>query len=328
MPRHNSVIALISILALAPAGVYAQQQAAKDYPSKPIRVVVPYAPGGPMDFIGRVLGNRMAPTLHQNLVIDNRPGAGGAIGTAAVAKAPPDGYTILLTSSSHSSLPVVLKSVPYDAVKDFTPITLVANSVGFILVAHPSVPARSVKELVALAKAQPGKLTYASAGVGNVMHLAAESFNLTAGTRISHIPYKGVGQAIGDLLGGRVDVSFVPGTAGLPHIQSGKLRALGLAAPARWSLLPDVPTISEAGVKGYKYAPFYGLWFPAGAPQEYVARIRGEVVKALADPEVARAFAEQGFVTVGSTPAEFTKAILDELEFNRTLVAKIGLTPE
>ena len=193
--------------------------------------------------------------------------------------------------------------------------------------AHPTSPRRPSK-LIALAKAQHGKVTYASAGVGNVMHLAAESFNLMSGTQMVHVPYKGVGQAIGDLLGGRIDVSFVPGTAGLPHIQSGKLRALGLAAPARWSELGNVPTIDEAGVKGYKYAPFYAFWFPAGAPQEYITRIRNEVVAALGDAEVRRAFAEQGFITVGSTPAELAKAVTDELEFNRKLVAKIGLTPQ
>jgi tripartite-type tricarboxylate transporter receptor subunit TctC len=328
MPQQLIISALVSVIVLGVAPSFAQQQPAKDYPSKPIRVVVPYAPGGPMDFIARTLGNKMAPTLGQNLVIDNRVGAGGTIGTANVAKSPADGYTILHTSSSHASLPVVLKNVPYDALKDFTPITLVANSVGFILVSHPSVPARNVKELIALARAQAGKLTYASAGVGNVMHLAAESFNVTAGTRMTHVPYKGVGQAIGDLLGGRIDIAFVPGTAGLPHIQSGRLRALGLAARARWKAIGEVPTIDEAGVKGYKYAPFYALWFPAGAPQEYVSRIRNEVAKALADAEVARGFADQGFVPVGSTPAELHKAMVEELEFNRKLVATIGLQPE
>jgi tripartite-type tricarboxylate transporter receptor subunit TctC len=326
MTKHSAAFAFAA-LALSAQLAHAQQ-AAKDYPSRPIRVVVPYAPGGPMDFIARTLGNKMAPTLGQNLIVDNRPGAGGTIGTANVAKSPADGYTILHTSSSHASLPVVLKSVPYDAVRDFAPITLVANSVGFILVSHPSVPARNVKELIALARAQAGKLTYASAGVGNVMHLAAESFNVAAGTRMIHVPYKGVGQAIGDLLGGRIDVAFVPGTAGLPHIQSGRLRALGLAALQRWKAIPDVPTIDESGLKGYKYGPWYALWFPAGVPQEYVTRIRGEVSKALADPEIARAFAEQGFVPVGSTPAELAKAVVEELEFNRKLVAKIGLVPE
>ncbi len=326
MSNHLRVLALVAVAALQPIAASAQQQAAaRDYPARPIRVVVPYAPGGPMDFIARTLGNKMASALGHNFVIDNRVGAGGAVGTAVAAKAAPDGYTILHTSSSYATLPAVLKDVPYDAVKDFTPITLVANSVGFILVAHPSVPVKSVRDLVALAKKNPDKLTYASAGVGNVMHLAAESFNVAAGTRITHIPYKGVGQAIGDLLGGRIDVAFVPGTAGVPHIQSGKLRALGIAAPARWSVLKDVPTIDESGVKGYKYAPFYGFWFPAGTPQEYVTRIRNEVVKALADPDVARAFAEQGFVTVGSTPGEFSKAITSELDFNRRLVTRIGL---
>ena len=323
-----AVISAALALAAQPLLCAAQQPAAKDYPSKPIRVVVPYAPGGPMDFIARTLSNKMAPTLGQSFVIDNRPGAGGAIGSANVAKSAPDGYTMLHTSSSHSTLPVVLKNVPYDAIRDFAPVTLVANSVGFILVAHPSVPATNVKELVALARKQQGKLTYASAGVGNVMHLAAESFNVAAGTTMIHVPYKGVGQAIGDLLGGRIDVAFVPGTAGVPHIQSGKLRGIGIAAPTRWSVLKDVPTIDESGVKGYKYAPFYGLWFPAGTPQEHVNRMRGEVVKALADPEVKRAFADQGFVTVGSTPAEFAKIIVDELEFHKKLVARIGLEPQ
>ena len=305
-----------------------KSEPASAFPSKPIRWVVPFTPGASTDLIARTIGQRLTEIWGRQIIVDNRPGAGGAIGTANVAKSPPDGYTILHTSSSHASLPVVLKNVPYDAVKDFTPITLVANSVGFILVAHPSVPARNVKELVALAKAQAGKLTYASAGVGNVMHLAAESFNVAAGTRMTHVPYKGVGQAIGDLLGGRIVVAFVPGTAGLPHIQAGRLRAVGLAAPQRWKAIADVPTIDESGVKGYKYAPFYGLWFPAGVAPEHVARIRGEVAKALADPETARAFTEQGFVTVGSTPAEFAKAIAEELDFNRRLVAKIGLTPE
>jgi len=326
-PKSAAVWCVV-LLVLQPVAASAQQQAARDYPSRPIRLVVPYAAGGPMDFIGHVLGNKIGPVLGQNLLVDNRPGAGGSIGTAVVAKAPPDGYSILLTSSSHASLPSVLKSLPYDAIKDFAPITLVANSVGFLLVVHPSLPARSVAELVALAKAHPGELSYGSGGVGNVMQFAAESFNQMAGTKISHVPYKGVGQAIIDLVGGRIDLSFVPGTAGLPYIKSGKLRALGIAAPARWSLLKDVPTINEAGVKGYKYAPWYGLWFPAGTPQAYVARIHSEVVKALEDPEVKRAFADQGFITVGSTPGEFTKAIREELEFNRGLVAKIGLTPQ
>ena len=300
--------------------------APRDYPSKPIRVVVPYAAGGPMDYIARMVGRKM-----QNLVvlvIDNRPGAGGALGSDIVAKAAPDGYTMLHTSSSHASLPVITKSLPYDPIKDFTPITLIVNSVGFLFVAHPSVPARTVQEFIAGAKAQPGKFTYGSGGVGNVMHFAAEIFNLTAGTQVTHVPYKGVAQAITDLLGGRIDVCFGPATILLPQIRAGKIKALGITASGRWSELPEVPTIDEAGVKGYLFVPWYGFWFPARAPGAHVNWVRNEMVKALADPETSRAFADQGFVAAGSTPAEFAKIIAAEIDANRRLAAKIGLTPE
>ena len=316
------------LLACAPAASLAQQQAAKDYPSRPIRLVVPYAPGGPMDFIGHVLGQKIAPVLGQNLFIDNRTGGGGAIGTDAVAKSTPDGYTILLSSSSHTTLPSLLKNLPYDAVKDFMPITLLMRSVGYMLAVHPSVPARSVGEFVALAKAHPGKLNYGSGGVGNTMHFAAESFSLIAGTQMTHVPYKGVGQAIIDLLAGRIEVCFVSARSGLAHVRSGKLRALGITTLVRWSELPDVPTMDEAGFKGYTYSAWYGLWFPAGTPAEYGARIRAEAVKALDDAETKRKFVEEGLIPVASTPQEFGKAILDELEFNRRLVARMGLTPQ
>jgi tripartite-type tricarboxylate transporter receptor subunit TctC len=298
----------------------------RDYPSKPIRVVVPYAAGGPMDYIARMLGRKM-----QNLVvlvIDNRPGAGGATGADLVAKAAPDGYTMLHTSSSHASLPVITKSLPYDPIKDFTPVTLIVNSVGFLFVAHPSVPARNVQEFVADAKAHPGKFTYGSGGVGNVMHFAAEIFNVMAGTQITHVPYKGVSQAITDLLGGRIDTAIGPGTTLLPHIRAGKLKALGITATSRWSELPDTPTIDEAGVKGYVFVPWYGFWFPARTPAAYVNWVRGEMVKALDDAEIRRAFADQGFAAAGSTPAEFAKTIAAEIDANKRLAAKIGLTPE
>ncbi|MGE5465718.1 MAG: Bug family tripartite tricarboxylate transporter substrate binding protein [Methanocella sp.] len=306
----------------------AQQPAQRDYPSRAIRVVVPYAAGGPMDYIGRMLGRKMAPTLGQQLVIDNRPGAGGALGTDVVAKSPPDGYTMLHTSSSHASLPIITKSLPYDPVRDFTPITLIVNSVGFLFVAHPAVPANDLRDFIAIAKKQPGKITYGSGGIGNVMHFAAEIFNDRSGTKLAHVPYKGGGQAITDLLGGRIDTCFGPATALLPHIRTGKLKALGITAVHRWSELPDVPTIDEAGVKGYEFVPWYGLWFPAGIPQPYVSRIRDEVARALDDAEIRRGLAGQGFVPVGSTSAEFAKLILHEIEMNRQLAAKIGLEPQ
>lgn len=328
MSIQRTMFLLAAILASWPVFAATPQPVQRDYPAKPIRVVVPYAAGGPMDFIARTLGRKMIPALGQNMMIDNRPGAGGALGTDVVAKSAPDGYTILHTSSSHASLPVITKSLPYDAVKDFVPISLIVNSVGFLLVAHPSVPARSVQELIVSAKAQPGKYNYGSGGVGNVMHFAAEIFNVTAGTKMTHVPYKGVGQAITDLVGGRIDICFGPGTVLVPYVKAGKLKALGITAPARWNALPDVPTVDEAGVKGYFFVPFYGLWFPAGTPTQYVTRIQSEVAKALEDTEIKRAFEDQGFVPVGSTSAEFSKIILDEIETNRRLAAKIGLAPE
>ena len=304
------------------------QPAQQDYPSRSIRMIVPYAPGGPMDYTGRMLGRKMAPTLGQQLVLDNRPGAGGALGADIVAKSPPDGYTMLHTSSSHATLPVLYKSLPYDTVKDFVPITLVVNSVGFLFVSHPGLAAHSVQEFIANAKAQPKKFTYGSGGIGNVMHFAAEIFDDKAGTHMTHVPYKGVGQAITDLLAGRIDTCFGPPTVLLPHVKAGKLRALGITASKRWSELPDVPTIAEAGVKDYLFVVWYGLWFPAGTPDPIVTRMRNEVAKALEDPEIKRGFAEQGFVPVGSTPAEFAKTIAQEIDSNRRLAAKIGLVPE
>ena len=325
---RSGVLWCAVLLACAPAASFGQRQAAKDYPSKPIRLVVPYVAGGPMDFIGQVLGQKIAPVIGQNLFIDNRGGAGGAIGTDMVAKSPPDGYTILLTSSSHVTLASISKSLPYDPVKDFAPVTLLMKSVGSMLVVHPSVPALSVKEFIALAKAHPRKLNYGSGGVGNVMQFAAESFNLAAGTQLTHVPYKGVGQAIIDLIAGRIELCFCTPRSAVGHVRSGKLRALGIAAPARWSELPDVPSMDEAGVKGYAYGPWYGLWFPAGTPGEYVARIHAEAIKALEDPDTRRKFVEDGLVIVASTPQEFGKTIVDDIEFHRRLVARMGLTPQ
>ena len=332
MPRSTTrVFWCAALLACAPAASLAQQQAAKDYPSRPLRLVVPYAPGGTMDIIGHLLGRKIAPVIGQNLFVDNRAGAGGAIGTDVVAKAAPDGYTILLTSSSHTTLQSLFKSLPYDPVKDFTPIMLVARSVGSVLAVHPSVPARSLQEFITLAKAHPGKLNYGSGGVGNTMQFAAESFNLMAGTQLTHVPYKGAGQAIVDLLAGHIDVCVITAAVVVAHIRSGKLRALGITAPVRWSELPDVPTMDEAGVKSYKgyaFVTWYGLWFPAGTPTEYVTRIRAEVIKAFEDPVTKRTFVEQGLIPAASTPQEFSKTILEATEFHHGLAARMGLTPQ
>jgi tripartite-type tricarboxylate transporter receptor subunit TctC len=323
--RFFKVFGVLSICFLA-FNTNAQTAPARDYPNHPIKMVIPYAAGGPMDFIGRALAPRLAQNLGQPIVIDNRAGAGGAIGTDVVAKSTPDGYTMLNTSSSHASLPVVSASLPYDPLKDFAPITLVANSVGFVVAARPDLPVKNLKELLTDAKANPGKYTFGSGGVGNVMHFAAEFLCTSADVKMTHVPFKGVSQSLNDLVAGRIDFVIGAPTAVLPLIKAGKLKPLAITARKRWSELPDVPTIDEAAVKGFVYTPWYGFWFPAGVPTEHVTRMRNEVSKLLEEPEIKRAFAEQGFATVGSTPAEFSKVISDEIAMNKKLATRVDFT--
>ena len=304
----------------------AQQQASKDYPNKPIRVIVPYAAGGPMDFIGRFLAQKLSPVFGPNMILDNKPGAGGAIGTEIVAKSSPDGYTILNTSSSHASLPVVSKSLGYDPVKDFQPITLIANSVGFIVAVRGDFPAKNLQEFLLEAKANPGKYNYGSGGVGNVMQFAAEFFNTSAGIKLQHVPFKGVGQAITELLAGRIDVVIGPGVVLAPHLKSGRIKAFAITAKKRWVEFPDLPTTEEAGLKGFTYIPFYGYWYPAGVPKEYVVRMRNEIAKVLEQPDAKKAFLDQGFDVVGSTPEEFARIVTSEIELNRKLAQTIDFS--
>ena len=328
--RLNATALTAAAVLLSSIPVYAQRTAVatKDYPTKPIRLVIPYAAGGGLDVVGRIIAQRMAPTLGQQVVIDNRGGAGGVVGSDHVAKSAPDGHTLLHSTSSHLVLPFFVKSLPYDTVRDFTPVTIVARNVGHLVVVNTNVPAHSVKELIALAKANPGKLTYGSAGNGNVLHLAAEIFNLLANTKMTHIPYKGAANAMTDLVGGQIDVCFPTAPTAWSLVQSGRVRALGITAPKRWQRLPDVPTLDEVGLKGLHYSAWYALWFPAGVPHEYVERIYREVATALTDPDVRRNYDEQGLIPVGNRPEEFAKAILEEIEFNRKLTMKIGVVPE
>lgn len=306
--------------------VMAQAVGTRDYPNHPIKMVIPYAAGGPMDFIGRTLSQRLNSVWGQPFVIDNRAGAGGAIGSDVVAKSAPDGYTVLNTSSSHASLPVVMPSLPYDPVKDFSPVTLVANSVGFVVAARPDLPVKNLKELLQDAKANPGKYTFGSGGVGNVMHFAGEFLSSSAEVKMTHVPFKGVSQSLNDLVAGRIDFVIGAPTAVLPLVKAGKLKALAITARKRWSELPDVPTVDEAAVKGFVYTPWYGLWLPAGASPELVTRLRNDVAKVLDEPDVKRAFAEQGFATVGSTPQEFSKLIMEEIAMNKKLATRVDFT--
>lgn len=266
--------------------------AAQPWPARPIKLVIPFAPGGATDIIGRLVAQRLSERLGQPVVIDNKPGAGTTIGNAVVAKAPPDGYTLLLAPTPFVITQVMYADLPYDGRKDFAPVALLARS-PFILVTHPAVPAKNVAELVALAREKPGSLTFCSAGNGTVPHLAGEMFKLRAGIDILHVPYKGGGPAIIDLLSGQVAMMFATPIEVDQHVQAGKLRVLATTAVKRLAAIPDVPTIEESGYPGFEVYAFFGVLAPAGTPKEIVARLAGELDKVMDLPDVRERFAAQ-----------------------------------
>ena len=314
---------LSTLLALLAAPVLAQP-----YPNKPIRVVVPSPPGGPPDLIIRMIAPRLSAALGQPLVVENRAGAGGIVGTAYMAKTAPDGYTWLVTTASHTNTPPFNKNVPFDPVKDFTHVTLIAQNFGQVLVVPPTLPAKNVQELVALAKKQPGKLNYGSAGIGTASHIPAEVMKSMSGTDIVGVPYKGVAEVMTDLMSGRIEMFFVGTQIAAQQVQAGKLRALAVTGAKRWKGLPDVPTMQEAGFKDYNLINWFGLWLPAGAPQEIVARLHAETVKALADPEVRSQFDAQGLEGVGMPPDDFARFVAKESAFITDLARKIDAAPK
>jgi tripartite-type tricarboxylate transporter receptor subunit TctC len=298
------------------------------YPTRPIHVVVPSPPGGPPDLIMRLLAPKLGASLGQPVVVENRAGAGGIVGTAYVAKQPPDGYTWLFTTASHTNIPPFNDNVPYDPVKDFTHVTLAAQNFGQALVVNPSLPVKSVQELIALARRQPGKLTYGSAGIGTASHIPAEVMKAQTGTDILMVPYRGVAEAITDLIGGRIDMFFVGTQIAVQHVQAGKLRALAVTGAKRWKGMPDVPTMQEAGLKDFDVINWFGLWLPAGAPPELVDRLQAEMVKALADPDVRQQFEAQGLEGVGSKPDDFARFVAKEAQVTRDIARRIGAKPE
>jgi len=315
-------IALAAALCIGSVSLPAQPLP-KDYPNKPIRVVVPSPPGGPPDLIMRMIAPKMSMSMGQNLVIDNRAGAGGVVGTNFVAKAAPDGYTWLFTTASHTNTPPFNKNVPFDPVKDFSHVSLVAQNFGQALIVPPNFSAKSVQELIALARQQPGKLNYGSAGIGTASHIPAEVMKSMSGTDIVAVQYKGVPEVITDVLAGRMDMMFVGTQIAAPLLQSGRVRILALTGAKRWKGLPDVPTMQESGFKGYNLINWFGLWLPADASRELVARLHSEVVKALADPEVLRQFDVQGLEAVGSKPDDFARFVAKESAFMTELARKL-----
>ena len=302
MGALRAVLAFITLCLAATA-------AAQSYPSKPIRLIVPFVAGGPPDILSRLLGQEMAGALGQPIVVENKPGAGGNLGYELAAKAAPDGYTVLLGSiNTHAINPTLYRTLPFDPVKDFTPVTLLAL-VHNVLVVHPSSPANSVKDLLAQAKAEPGRLTFGSAGTGTTLHLAGELMKLMASIDLVHVPYKGAPQALTDLVGGRISMAFSGVPPAMPLIQGGKLKALAVTAPKRIALLPDVATVSESGLPGYDVVAWNGLLVPAGTPREIIDRLNVTALKALAQPDVRERLLARGFEPVGSTPKEFAEVI-------------------
>jgi tripartite-type tricarboxylate transporter receptor subunit TctC len=286
---------------------------AQTYPVKPVRLVIPYPPGGGSDTIGRPLAQKLAEGLGQQVVVDNRGGANGNIGMEAVARSAPDGYTLVFALSAQLAInPGLYQKLPYDPLKDFAPITLLGEG-GYILVVHPSLPAKSVKELLALAKARPGQIAYSSSGNGSGGHLAIELLNSMAGIRMLHVPYKGGGPALMDLIAGQVQVLFATQLASWPHIQSGRIRALATSMAKRPASVPDLPTVSEAGLPGYDSGVWYAVLAPAGTPRDIITRINGEVARALKQPDYRGLLVNNTIEPIGSPPERLTQYIKSEL---------------
>lgn len=299
---------------------------AQDYPSKPIRLIVPFPVGGAPDVLARSTGARLGERLGQPVVIENRLGAGGNLAYDIVAKAAPDGYTMVLASTGVATNVSLYKNLPYDPMRDFAPITLVASS-PHVLVAHPSVRAGSVRELIGLAKEKSSQLNFGSAGSGTVLHLAGEMFNVMTGAQLLHVPYKGASLALNDLLGGRVTLMFSDIPNALPQIKAGKLRALGVTGARRSQALPQVPTIAEAGIPGYAIIAWFGLLAPAATPAGIVAKLNREVVAILGDPDFRGKMADLGQDLVGDTPEQFGAFIKSEIGKMGEVVKASGAKP-
>ena len=311
--------------AVLPAFVAAQPAG---WPAKPVRFIVPFSAGSPVEIPARPVAQKLAEMLGQQFLIDNRTGASGTIGTELVARAPRDGYTLLYTNCAHSSNPSHYRKLPYDSIADFAPVTQSNVTYGNLLVVHPSVPARSVKEFIALARRLPGKLNYASAGVGSPPHVTGALFASMAGIDLAHVPYKGTAVAFTDVLGGHVEVMFASPPYAQPYIRAGRVRALGIGGPRRTPLQPDIPTFHEAGLPGFEVTCYHGIWFPAGVPAEIVRQMNAAVVKSLALPEIRKHYDLNGLIPVGNSPEEFAEFLKQDIARQAEIAKKIGIQPQ
>lgn len=312
---HTAARNLAALLVLGFAtGVNAQPA----YPAKPIRIISPYPAGGTTDILARMIGPKLTEAWGQQVIVENRPGGNTIIGSEAMVKSPPDGYTLLLILTSHVIVPN-LAPTPYDVIKDFAAVATIANT-QLVLVVHPSIPAKNLQELIVLAKSKPGQLNYGSGGSGTVTHLAGEFFNMQAGVKIQHIPYKGSAQALTDLMGGQVHMYYSPPIVALPHIKSGRMKAIALTGDSRLATLPGLPTATEAGLKGFALNIWYGLLAPAATPAAIVTKLNGEIGKALALPDLRGKLLSQGMDPFTSTPEQFAALIqADHAKFQRII---------
>lgn len=283
------------------------------YPAKPIRFILPFPPGGGTDTLGRILGGKLGEGLGQQMVMENRPGAGATIGAEVAAKSPPDGYTVLMGNVAHTMSASLYRKLNYDLVRDFAPVSLLASTPNMVVV-HPSLPVKSLKELIALAKAKPGALDVASSGSGSSAHLAGELFNMMAGTKMNHVPYKGGGPAMIALVSGEVALGFATTPSVIQHVKAGRVRAVAVTSAERAPFAPELPTVSEAGVKGYEASTWYGLLVPAGTPPAVITRLHAESVKVLRLPDVRSNLDATGYSAIGSTPEEMGRHVRSEIE--------------
>jgi tripartite-type tricarboxylate transporter receptor subunit TctC len=313
------ILRAIALLAIA------LQAHAQSYPTRPIRIVVPFGPGGFTDVAARILQKELAPAIGQPIVIENKPGAGSTIGTTDVARSAPDGYSLVMISTTHVISPHLYKQMPYDPIKDFTPVMKLAEG-PYVLVVHPSLPVKNVADLIALAKAKPNSIDYASSGNGSAQHLVGALFVTMAGAPLSHVPYKGSSQAMNDVLGGIVKVSFVGVPNALANLQAGKIKALAVTTKKRYAELPDVPTLDEAGVKGYDATVWLGLLAPPGTPRDIVDKLNTSITKILSTPEARKLMASAGVDVATSSPEDFATLMQSELERWGKVVRATGAT--
>ena len=317
----------VHLLTLTAALVVAAPASAQNYPVRPVRVVVPFAAGGNTDITARAIGAKLSEVFGQQIVVENRPGGATNIGTELVAKAPADGYTMLMGGATNAINMSTQAKPPYDTLRDFAPVILCVKGAN-VLTLHPSVPARNLKELIALAKARPGQLNFASSGLGSSNQMAGELFKMMAGVNIVHVPYKGNAPAITDTVGGHIEMMFSGVPAVVPHIQSGRLRAIAIGSLKRFTAIPEVPTFDESGVKGYEATTWFGLMAPARTPKDIVARWNAEVGKILASPDLRGRFINEGLEPMGGTQEQFERFIRTEIEKYAKVVKAVGLKPQ